>query len=1257
MAERERHLRFIAAPPIASPLNRTTRPPGPVDDLEPPQAVQNLWRRLREAIPSLPPSNIPRQGWREVQPGVGVFSKRQVLTGPGGAGKSYVLAQMHAETTGPRVWIDAQVTAGLEEALSFGAWACSVRQESLTLFVDALDAVASPGEFLAMLDRALAGRDAVVVVAARHTTWAEARDRLPGWEEMPLAGWSRERVRQLADRNRPEQLSQDLVELLRYPLLLDLFLRTFGPNEQIPSGLATRHGVLHSYFERRVLPASPRVAAPRRAALERGASAILTNNDRWLDPSAAAGELVGEGVFISTYGELAFRHALLRDFAVSLSLRHHDAAGIANHLKFVTNPAIRNDLLRGVLEARMDPALADAPGPPVESIVRTCASHRLSPGIALGSSDAPTAAFVAMLAPLEAGATFQQALDRARLVDNRIWIRVIASTGGARPPWLGDVQIDALSRLALYALETHDPAGESLARTLRGWTLGQVGDTWAMAKILKLVVRALPDDETLTWIASLRMRAIVTTGELLDALRHMLVSKPGLNADLGRRALANLVFDARTGDAPDNHWRWALVHKCLLSNGPEKPGLLSKRPEIALPIVFDLGALEAEKQRRWRDKEDAKPELREAFAKLVESLPPRPRDLEAEARLKRMPVLTEVDALGGLVDDAPWFFSHRIDDVGQLFNVVANLARKPASIPALVAAAKSSRSIRARLLVLDRGSAAGADAVQEVLADPRIYHSVRAQQVIHDAIARHWSAFPTEAREHIQHNILNVASSPMLRVTAVGHLAAAIPTSELDPQLVPYLHFWEQEQRTLYPDMPSAGNDLPGEIGPGDADRAPSESKRNEIFVRLQESIKDLPSGEAQRVLSRITGRGLLEEADHDAWFWISKVLEHDEAQAAPSLSGTCTRAIFDAALNRTRSAGGRELSFWSTLIDVAESAAAHVENQVDPAMRSALFAEIAAAAGQEATNREHAERALMFVRGWHWSRSDSPGRELFLRWFKQTLGAKALEHALDHLPYFDLDTRLELVTRVMETTGRLGPADPHLRELANSIGRVVAAWCMWIPDPTARDMFDRWRAERPGLLADDGVWRALLDGFSWNLQAGLREAGTGEDGTLKDAAIERYASLATAAWLAWPPLAEADHAAIAWALLSPLESDFEGPTRPWSYTLRPLLLSILTRARRVDLLAALPGLEWSQLDEATLVAAVEAMVERAQRSGEDPQVVLELIEALEKTGSLRTLPVSTAYKVLDALQTLGGQFPRATTAASSVEQRIRFDD
>lgn len=93
-----------------------------------------------------------------------------------------------------------------------------------------------------------------------------------------------------------------------------------------------------------------------------------------------------------------------------------------------------------------------------------------------------------------------------------------------------------------------------------------------------------------------------------------------------------------------------------------------------------------------------------------------------------------------------------------------------------------------------------------------------------------------------------------------------------------------------YPDVPSAGHDLPGKVDMVMRIARLQDHERNEAFTRLQESIKDLPSGEAQRVLSEIVDRDLNNEADHETWFGISKVLTHDEAQASSSLSGACMR-------------------------------------------------------------------------------------------------------------------------------------------------------------------------------------------------------------------------------------------------------------------------------------------------------------------------------------------------------------------------------
>ena len=210
------------------------------------RSTQELWRRLREARPQVPPSTIPQQSWRDVQPEAVTRAThaRTVVTAAGGAGKSHLLAQLHEESKCHRVWLDAQAIDGVEEALSFGAWACGRRGEELAIFVDGLDAAASQVKVLAVIARAVGTSGVRIWVAARHTTWADIRDACPGWHESSLAPWTIDRVRALADCERTEPLKNDLVELLRTPFLLDVFLRTFPPAERVPEGLATRHGVL-----------------------------------------------------------------------------------------------------------------------------------------------------------------------------------------------------------------------------------------------------------------------------------------------------------------------------------------------------------------------------------------------------------------------------------------------------------------------------------------------------------------------------------------------------------------------------------------------------------------------------------------------------------------------------------------------------------------------------------------------------------------------------------------------------------------------------------------------------------------------------------------------------------------------------------------------------------------------------------------------------------------------------------------------------
>ena len=410
-----------------------------------PLAIEELWHRLRTTKPPTPITMIAEQPWREVQPqveaavGDRAANNRLVLMSEGGIGKSHLLAKLCGETGGTLVWIDAVAALlDVENAVTLGAWASARRGDAVTVFVDAIDQIADPAGLLASLERALVGHDgAVIYVAMRFATWAGMRDRLPRWRDVRLAGWTNDRIRALADAGRREPLSSDLIDLLRTPLLLDLFLRTFGAADAIPAGLATRHGVLRAYFERRVYANGD--ASARRAVLDAGIDAVLANTHEWRSADPAAQSLSSEGVVVNAFGAFRFRHALLRDFSAALQLVPKGAREIATLLRGVASPIVRNELLRGTIEALLDPNPIGQ-GAQLADLVRECTDAGLAPGVALGTTDAPTASLLAAIAVLDNGGVLRQALAHARLIENRAWLRMPAALGAAKPDWIGEAQ-------------------------------------------------------------------------------------------------------------------------------------------------------------------------------------------------------------------------------------------------------------------------------------------------------------------------------------------------------------------------------------------------------------------------------------------------------------------------------------------------------------------------------------------------------------------------------------------------------------------------------------------------------------------------------------------------------------------------------------------------------------------------------------------------------------------------------------------------
>jgi hypothetical protein len=1232
-----------------------------------PPATEQLWHRLRTTKPPDAVTRIAEQPWRDVQPHVEPVvrdrpaNRRVVLTSEGGIGKSHLIGQLYAEQAGTRVWVDAAATLhDLENALALGAWAAQRSSEPLTVFVDAIDSNSDPAGLLATIDRALvACEGAAVYVATRFATWVEIRERLRGWRDVRMMRWPGERIRALAESGRSTPLSGDLIDLLRTPLLLDLFLRTFKAGDPVPAGLATRHGVLRAYFERRIY--ADAAAPARRALLDAGVEAVLANAPSWRTLDLAAQGLVSEGVVINAFGELRFRHALLRDFSAALQLAPKPPTVTAGSLRGVNSPIVRNELLRGTIESLLDPDPI-VEGGRLADLIAECTRVGLAPGIALGTTDAPTAALLTAIGSLDGGAVLRQALAHARLTDNRAWLRVPSALGGNKPAWLGDAQFQGLASLAELALASGDVANGSLAETLRLWTDSyrvSDGDSSAAAKIGALLVQAVPDDATADWFAKIQVGETGFRSRFLEQLRDLGASRE-VSDDALSRALHNMVFGPGSHVLSGHHSMWEVTNLCL-SDHEGKPGLLTTRPFVATALLFALSVeTQLAEDRRDASRREAifsSPSFLALFGKGE-----RPPDfVEAEARLRVSPQLTETEALGGLVDDAPTsnyrghdYLSSLIDEVDQRASTDKAFAEQ------LARAALASNSLHARIIVLSLPhDGPVALAIDEILRDPRVYHVLYASGAIWDAIRARWPALSPAGRIVVQQNILARARSPLLSITSVGRLASALPRQDVSNELEPYLEFLEKSGRGTEPPRPGRVEISSGGIVDDDDDEAPQDPLTARLEELAHKSTEADATNKAIALLEENVG-ALGVKTTNRTWYAISRVVEQDVKREPRVLSESSARGVFEAALTSV-AARRDDPDEWSTLLDIADNCVWYVPESEASGMRRRLIEEIVLGAGNNAEREEHAWRALAMVHAATWFGEGTKGRDLFARWFRNHLRGEALHAGQRFLRFIPGKERVDLVCEVIEKDGRFSESDT--REFTDDAGRLLAAWAMWWEPPYARERLQQicTGETRTGALASPEAWHLFLAGLAWSLQNEVRHA---EPTPGHGIGVARFVPLLTLAWSAWSRVVDdsaESNSSVGWAITAPLGDEFTTkigvPLGGWSSALRDLLPRVINEGGRNDI-GAFQQVDWPSVDAETIARIADAAISRADREitsrPATDWMIGSLIEILARAGVQPSLPLANARRVLDCLQRLGRDAPAANTAAISVERDVR---
>lgn len=749
-------------------------------------AAARLWRDLSTGstnegiVKAELAQGLAYREWRGVQPQLASLLNEATfpliaLLGRGGLGKTVMLRHLYEEQRANHavLWVPADRLRGcdpnqLAAALDLGSFLARIEHRELHVFIDALEEAASDTQaraaIVAALTRVAASSRLHLVATSRVFTWRELRGTqaaLEGWREAELQEWSEQTVSDELTRSRRAQVGHDLKRLLRTPLLLDLFLRTFSVGEDIPEGLQSRHGLLLAYWERRVLPRDNPRSSLRAAALDAASAAEVSGSQRHSGDGDGVRDLVSEGVFISERGRHLFRHALLREFAVMswLADESRSLPDLLMRLQAIGAPMLQYGVLRALVEASLD----SSPGAHgrwnvdlrAGSVLPAVLPSPLAWLLAdvLGELDDPSSIDPAPLSNvLNGGAEPDSVVRRVVRVSsfavNHAWLswwaRLPATAAFTETtPWLTGPVLRDLAGLVEVSWRELERGGATappsshreVAERLRIWAAAPSKRAWLVASdgmdvlpLIEAITAVEPSDATAQWLLGLP-RTWRTAPAILRRLPRMVENAKRIGVTVAPSGIVTLYLHAAgyewaqglltpvSGVVQFSHGEYARVQGALLGQGTKAPGLLSALPCEFLPIAFGLflDYARAAKERVQSFKEGilrrSGKEEQELEAELRRIFQPPSAELQAcEERLAALcePKLSPEDAMGTLIDDVPFaYYRHRAHEARELIDAVhdwiaANLSDDGARIrTCYVPALTDSRSALARLLLLD----------------------------------------------------------------------------------------------------------------------------------------------------------------------------------------------------------------------------------------------------------------------------------------------------------------------------------------------------------------------------------------------------------------------------------------------------------------------------------------------------------------------------------------------------------------------------
>ncbi len=609
-------------------------------------AWQTLWTELPRVVEQRTRGRLGQSGAsvesKDVQPAavdaLTAGTHSLVIQGIGGAGKSTFLAQAVkvATTRGDLVlWCGADDPSLAEidsvaDAFRFRASLASLCDPARTacLFVDGLDETApnKRTRWAELLPRLSQLPNLRVIATVRATTFRDdgnLRQKLSGWIPLDLGEWPVAVVeRLLATTAYAGRLPAGVLQLLRTPILLDLFWSTFvenpSPDMASAARLRSRHELLAAFWDRRLVNSARHTSIPNRvpALLSVFSHAAKSVGSFQIPADPALTLLLSEGVLVEEgrlQGRINFRHPLLRDFSFAQwCLSATNASEVALRWRAIAGGLQRYGALRAILEALAGPdAATEYPCLTFTDFMQALVTHD-----AAASQLAQLLGSFTEINPFDPSRwphTLQSSLPSsfgsdvlasAKLNENPAW--AAASDWPTSLPWIDDQFLHEFWRYAELLLEKskRNPAGpwqvplHRVVRRLRilaedprfGPTL-MAAQEWLGMTVTNCVAQALPDSETLAWLerrlptAGWRVRNFIA--DHLNCLArtdaHRTASLLRLAIGLGQKDGVPVLNGAQWNSPLSDH----NLRTALGVEGTDT-GLLAEFPEAFFPVALDL---------------------------------------------------------------------------------------------------------------------------------------------------------------------------------------------------------------------------------------------------------------------------------------------------------------------------------------------------------------------------------------------------------------------------------------------------------------------------------------------------------------------------------------------------------------------------------------------------------------------------------------------------------------------------------------------